>query len=130
MGFKYFSNNGLIVHHPNPETGEYPEGGSYLGDRRPVLYRPESRDVFVGEPGWYHADTYRHYGMDQYQYPGPRTYEGFFNGDEEWGNGTLRWYSPPSPDEHNAVKLALQNAGHEVLDEDPEPEDVDEDDWT
>lgn len=131
---KYFSNNGLILHHPNPEADnyqEYPSGS--LGERRPVIYRPQTRDVYVGEPGWYHADTYSHYGMDQYEYPptGGPTHEGFFNGNVEWGNGTLSWYNRPSDEEHKAVQEALLNAGHEIVSE-ADPEDVQEEedfDW-
>lgn len=128
---KYFSNNGLIVHHANPENGNFAQQSPYsgLGERRPVIYRPDTRDVFVGEPGWYHGDTYRHFDIpDMYADDYQRTHEGFFAGNEDWGNGGLSWYSRPSDEEHEAVKEALLNAGHEITD--PEPEPVrDEEDW-
>lgn len=133
MGFKlkYFSNNGYIVHQPNPEAGDWHSGqSSELHPRQPVIYKPNSRDVFVGEPGWYHQDTYRHYGIpDMYSDTYEKTHEGFFNGGTEWGGGDLSWYSPPSDEEHAGIREALINAGHEVGDP-TEPEDEEKDfDW-
>lgn len=128
---KYFSNNGLIVHHPNPEGNDYFEADQDnpygMGARQPVIYHPGTRDVYVGGPGWYHQDTYRHHGIDRdWNDPNP-THEGYFNGNDAWGGGPLTWYGR-DPEDHAAVEEALVNAGYAVppkVEEEPE----DEYDW-
>jgi hypothetical protein len=95
-------------------------GNDYEGfrGRIPLIYNPRERQIWTGEPNWFHHDTIEHHGLTSSQssrYNYDTAYHGYFNGGPEWGRGELRWYNtPPEPGAHENVVNALTQAGYQV----------------
>lgn len=112
MGKLVFSETGIQVHLPDPSNdvdfhtrGVNDYGG--LGQRVPLLYDERTRQAYVGAPAWYHGDVRQHHKLSEgYE-------EGYFNGDQTWGNGNLEWYMEP-PKDHADLITALNQAGMNV----------------
>jgi len=115
MGKLVFSETGIQVHLPDPandvdfDSRGDRSGSGGLGQRRPLAYDEKNREAWVGEPGWYHSDLYRHHGTDY----DSGLDEGYFEGGHIWGRGHLEWYTDP-PATHADVANALTESGFSV----------------
>lgn len=127
-----FADNGLTVNFPDREKDPYwDEYGAPLDampefqHRRPLLY-DRNRNVYVGEPGWFHEDLYSHHQIPeenrgQYQ-------EGYI-GDRR----NLIWYGG-EPENHPQVAEALDQSGIKIRNSESQPHHLDaepnwEDGW-
>lgn len=122
MGHVIFSDNGWQVKLPSPLQDAYYDSrgadaynAAEFQGRRPVLVDDQARQIYVGEPDWYHHDCAAHHGVDQWNLD-----QGYFGGGPEWGGGNLAWYGfrnqPPA--HHADVAQALIQAGFQI----PNPE--------
>jgi hypothetical protein len=113
-----FSDTGLQVHLPDPSKDPrwHDRGTMDLGDqssfegRLPVIYNPEEGGVYVGGPNWYHGDTYAHHNIENIG----ANLDGYFSGGPSWGDGKLKWWHNPPPEDHEAVAKALMQAGFDI----------------
>jgi hypothetical protein len=119
-GLRVFSDAGWVVHLPNPEADErfnergpsqWSMDGAEFAGRRPILANPDTRDIYVGAPNWYHYDTAGHFGVSEWDND-----RGYFGGGSMWGDGNLRWYGygEQPPEHHPDVAKALTEAGFEI----------------
>lgn len=132
MGRIVFSDNGIQVHLPNPETDPYfdSRGAGHddyeeFNGRRPIIWDDRDRSLYVGAPNWWHSDLENHYGFG-YDYNHLR---GYVQGGPEWGNGELSWYGQ-NPPEHPEIAKGLESVGIPVPNKEQwQPEEIEDDLW-
>lgn len=114
-----FTAHGIQVHMPREDAEENWRGdGDGFEGRVPLLWNKKTRNLFVGNPDWYHADVYQHHHVPDRDYDDlQHGYIGSPN--PEWGGGNLAWYGH-EPAEHADVAKALMEAGFQVPNPKPE----------
>lgn len=102
-----------------------------LGDRRPVVFNPHTRQGYIGDYGWHHTGIFNQEpDLDSDNYLADTDYTDWKYGtlrDDEEGGHMLDWYSHGNPhrDDHEPLRAAISEAlGAPVTRRDTD------DDWT
>lgn len=132
MGRIVFSENGIQVHLPNPETDPMFEGRGAGDDdyeefegRRPIIYNNDNRSLYVGAPNWWHSDLEGHHQLGY----SVAHQKGYVQGGPHWGDGQLVWYGA-TPREHPEIAQSLESVGIPVPNKELwQPEEIEDDLW-
>lgn len=121
-----FTDNGYQIHKPMVDEPLEDDPNENFRGRIPLVYTPETRDIYMGAPNWYHGNIYDAFPNIQRNY----RIEGYLGHGGNWRQG-LNWYSGPPHPEHLEVEKALAQAGYDTSGNSPvipHWEDVDEND--
>lgn len=86
------------------EADPFQEDYEGFEGRRPVIWHPGRREIYLGHPDTFHSDMYGQFDLWRDEM---KINKGYAAGGEGWGGGPLVWYGR-EPLEHELIAKALQ----------------------